>query len=121
MPSISNVPDDIPVVTVDRALDKPIADFGGVDNELGIQLLFEHLVEQGVTSVGYAGTDDATTSRVERWQSFHRLVRRHDIEVGATCRVFSVENGGNAGTTCLATCWSPASTEASSRASSGRR
>lgn len=94
MPSISNVPDDIPVVTVDRALDKPIADFVGVDNELGIQLLFEHLVEQGVTSVGYAGTDDATTSGVERWQSFHRLARRHDIEVGATFRgEFSVENG----------------------------
>lgn len=94
MPPIVTVPDDIPVVTVDRATDKPIADFVGVDNELGMQLLFEHLVEQGVTSVAYAGTDDATTSGVERWQGFHRLARRHDIEIGATYRgEFSVENG----------------------------
>lgn len=94
MPSIVNLPKDIPVVEVDRATDRPIADFVGVDNELGIQLLFEHLDGQGVRSVGYAGTDDATTSGVERWQSFHRLARRHGMEVGATFRgEFSVENG----------------------------
>lgn len=94
MPSIVNLPDEIPVVLVDRATDRPVADFVGVDNEVGLELVFEHLVEQGVTSVGYAGTDDATTSGVERWQSFHRLARRHDIQVGATFRSeFSVESG----------------------------
>lgn len=94
MPSIANVPDDIPVVAVDRATDRPIADFVGVDNELGFQLLFEHLAEQHVASVGYAGTDDATTSGVERWQSFNRLARRHGMEVGATFRgEFSLESG----------------------------
>jgi DNA-binding LacI/PurR family transcriptional regulator len=97
MPSIANVPDTIPVVTVDRATDRPITDFVGVDNELGMQLLFEHLAEQGVTTVGYAGADDATTSGVERWQSFHRLARRHGMEVGATFRgEFSIESGHGA-------------------------
>ncbi|WP_374945482.1 LacI family DNA-binding transcriptional regulator [Agreia sp.] len=94
MPSIANVPHDIPVVTLDRATDKPITDFVGVDNELGMELLFDHLAEQGVASVGYAGTDDATTSGVERWQGFNRLARRHGMEVGATFRgEFSIESG----------------------------
>ncbi|MFH8252576.1 LacI family DNA-binding transcriptional regulator [Microbacterium sp. B2969] len=94
MPSIVNLPDDIAVVAVDRATDKPISDFVGVDNELGIELIFEHLAEQGVTRVGFAGTDDATTNGVERWQSFHRLARRHGMEVGATFRgEFSLESG----------------------------
>lgn len=94
MPSISNVPDEVPVVTLDRATDKPVADFVGVDNELGLQLLFEHLAEQKVTSVAYAGTDDATTTGVERWQSYHRFASQHSIEVGASFRSeFGVESG----------------------------
>jgi len=47
-----------------------------------------------VKTVGFAGTDDATTNGVERWQSFHRLARRHGMEVGATFRgEFSLESG----------------------------
>lgn len=94
MPSITNLPDGIPVVEVDRATDRPIADFVGVDNELGIELVVEHLVAQGVERIGYAGTDDASTNGVERWESFHRLARRHGLDIGATFRnEFSIESG----------------------------
>lgn len=94
MPSIANVPQEVAVVAVDRATDRPIVDYVGVDNELGLELIFEHLAELGVATVGFAGTDDATTNGVERWQSVHRLARRHGMEVGATFRgTFSLECG----------------------------
>ena len=97
MPSILDLPQGIPAVEVDRATDRPVADFVGVDNDLGMALVFEHLTDQGVTSVGFAGTDDASTSGVERWESFHRLARVHGMKVGAAYRSeFSTESGAAA-------------------------
>ncbi|WP_409464991.1 LacI family DNA-binding transcriptional regulator [Amycolatopsis sp. GA6-003] len=95
--SLASLPGDVPVVEVDRATDRPVADFVGVDNLLGMQLLFEHLAEQDVASVAFAGADDATTVGVERWEGFHAMARRTGIDVRATYRSeFSIESGAGA-------------------------
>lgn len=97
MQSLANVPTGIPVVEVDRATDRPIADFVGVNNEAGMQLVFEHLADQHVSSVAFAGSDDASTNGVERWDSFLRLARRHGMDVRATYRSeFSTASGAAA-------------------------
>jgi DNA-binding LacI/PurR family transcriptional regulator len=94
MQSLANVPAGIPVVEVDRATDRPVADFVGVDNDLGMRLVFDHLAEQGVATVGFAGSDDASTNGVERWDGFLRLAREHGMQVGTTYRgEFSIQSG----------------------------
>lgn len=88
------LPDGTPVVQVDRATDTAVADFVGVDNERGIQLVLEHLKERGAESVVFAGSDDATSSGVERWEAFHRLAGRGGFDVGDGYRSeFSIASG----------------------------
>ena len=95
--ALANVPAGLTIVQVDRATDRPVADFVGVDNEAGMQLLFQHLVECGVGSVGFAGADDATSAGVERWDAFHRLAAANGLEVRGGHRTnFSVESGTTA-------------------------
>ncbi|GAA1712962.1 HTH-type transcriptional repressor PurR [Kribbella yunnanensis] len=95
--SLANLPEGFPVVQVDRATDRPVADFVGVDNLLGLQLVFEHLAEQNVATVAFAGSDDASINGVERWDAFHRLARQHSMTVRATYRSeFSFASGTGA-------------------------
>lgn len=51
MQSLANIPTGLPVVEVDRATDRPVADFVGVDNDIGMRLVVEHLAGLGVSSV----------------------------------------------------------------------
>lgn len=69
------------LVEVDRATNAPIADFVGVDNETGMRLVLEHLQEQGVRRVAFAGSDDASSNGVERWDAVRRFCRREGMEV----------------------------------------
>ncbi|MCA0252396.1 MAG: LacI family transcriptional regulator [Actinobacteria bacterium] len=95
--SLANIPAGFPTVEVDRATDRPVADFVGVDNTRGMELLFEHLSERQVASVAFAGADDASTNGVERWECFNRLAGRHGMEVSATYRGdFSTQSGAAA-------------------------
>jgi DNA-binding LacI/PurR family transcriptional regulator len=82
------------VVEVDRATDGPIADFVGVDNEAGMRLVLDHLARVGVRSVGYAGSDDASSNGVERWDATQRVSSQLGIDVTSSFRgEFSVETG----------------------------
>jgi LacI family transcriptional regulator len=84
----------IAIVEVDRATDNPIADFIGVDNESGMRQVLEHLHDIGVASIGYAGSDDASSNGVERWDAVQRHSARLGIEVTGHFRSeFSVEAG----------------------------
>lgn len=74
------------VVEVDRATDGPLADFVGVDNEVGMGLLIDHLRERGVRSLAFAGSDDASSNGVERWGAFRRLCGRDGLEVAGHYR-----------------------------------
>ncbi|WP_270887128.1 LacI family DNA-binding transcriptional regulator [Pedococcus sp. 5OH_020] len=82
------------IVEVDRATDSPVADFVGVDNETGMRLVIDHLKDIGVRSIGYAGSDDASSNGVERWDAVQRSSTRAGIEVTGHFRSeFSVESG----------------------------
>ena len=92
--SFANVPEGLPIVEIDRATDRPVADFVGVDNGVGLELVFDHLAAQGVTTVAFAGSDDTTSDGVERWDGFHTMARRHGMDVLATYRgEFSIPCG----------------------------
>ena len=92
--SMRSLGGDIAVVQVDRATDKPLADFVGVDNLMGLGLVMEHLADQGVSTIAYAGTDDASTNGVERWQAVQRLAADHDMTLTTSYRSeFSVAAG----------------------------
>lgn len=85
------------VVQVDRATNKPIADFVGVDNDTGIELILDHLKQQGVQTLGFAGSDDASSNGVERWDAFQRICRREQLVVSGQFRgEFSVASGAAA-------------------------
>ncbi len=91
------LPDGMAVVQVDRSTDRPIADFVGVDNEVGLRLVLDHLVERGVRTVGFAGSDQVTSSGVERWELFHRLAAQLGLRtVQGFRRDFSVASGAAA-------------------------
>ncbi|MBL0885252.1 LacI family transcriptional regulator [Myceligenerans sp. I2] len=96
--------DEIATVQVDRATSKTLADFVGVDNEVGLRLVFEHLRERGVTTIGYAGTDDASSNGVERWQAVQTLTAEHGMTLVSAFRSeFSVASGVAAADTILGT------------------
>lgn len=91
------------VVEVDRVTNGPVADFVGVDNETGIALILDHLKSQGVQTLGFAGSDDASSNGVERWDAFQRICRRERLEVSGQFRgEFSVASGVAAAETFLA-------------------
>lgn len=79
--AIKYLPDGVSVVQIDRSTDSSSADFVGVDNERGMQYVIDHLVDQGVSSVAFAGSDDATSNGVERWDAFHRLAERAGLDI----------------------------------------
>lgn len=78
----------------DRATNGPNADFVGIDNDTGMQLVIDHLEGLGVRTIGYAGSDDATSNGVERWDAVQRISQRRGIEVVGQFRgEFSVACG----------------------------
>jgi len=92
--ALRTLPAGLAIVQVDRWTDKRVADFVGVDNEIGLRLVLEHLRERGVTSVAYAGADDVTSSGIERWEMFHRLAAQTRLRaVEGFRRDFSVASG----------------------------
>lgn len=92
--SMRSLPAGLPVVQVDRATDLPIADYVGVDNEVGFRLIFEYLTNLGVKTVAFAASDDATLNGVERWDSFHKLAAEHELAITGTYRSeFSIASG----------------------------
>lgn len=72
---------EVPVVQIDRATDRALTDFVGVDNSAGMSLIVEHLAALGVTSLGYAGTDDASSNGVERRAAVEKLAAVHGMSL----------------------------------------
>ncbi|MFT4285125.1 MAG: substrate-binding domain-containing protein [Protaetiibacter sp.] len=101
--ALRTLPDGLAVVQVDRFTDRAIADFVGVDNEVGLRLVLDHLVELGVRSVAFAGSDQVTSSGVERWEMFHRLAEQRDLRtMPGFRRDFSIASGAAAADAFLA-------------------
>jgi LacI family transcriptional regulator len=88
------LPPNIAVVQLDRSAGVSAADFVGVDNAHGIRLVVDHLVDRGVRTVAFAGSDDITSNGAERWDAFQREVARTGLEMVATTRgEFSIASG----------------------------
>lgn len=60
----------VPVVQIDRVVGPACADFVGVDNDLGIGMLIDHLADAGARRVMYVGADDVNNNGRERWRAF---------------------------------------------------
>ncbi|HWT32407.1 MAG TPA: LacI family DNA-binding transcriptional regulator [Microbacterium sp.] len=83
-----------PVVQVDRTSEGSTADSVGVDNEMGMRLVLEHLRERGARSIAYVGADDVTSNGLARSTAFGSLVEGMPFEASAPIRgEFSVATG----------------------------
>ena len=86
--------ENVAVVQLDRSTGSSVADFVGVDNDAGIRLILEHLLERGVRSVVFAGADDITSNGAERWDAFQRAASASPLPVTAPFRgEFSIASG----------------------------
>lgn len=101
--AVRAVPATISVVQIDRSAGTSLADFVGVDNEVGMALALDHLRERGATSLVYVGADDLTSSGVERWNAFDRGADRTVFSIGEAFRGdFSLATGAAAADALLA-------------------
>jgi LacI family transcriptional regulator len=66
----------VPIVQIDRQVDRFPADYVGVDNTLGIRLALEHLAAQGCRSVAFVSDKTASSTGRSRLDAFHLTVPR---------------------------------------------
>ena len=69
-----------PLVQLDRRVEGIKTDFIGVDNDLAMDLIIDHLVEQGVRSVALVASDATTSAGRERRSAFERATARLGLE-----------------------------------------
>lgn len=103
VPAIRRVMESTPVVQVDRKVDRVDGDFVGVDNDAGMRLVLDHLVDRGVRRVTLASSDDANTAGRTRRLAYERLV--DELALSADEHVigtFSIEAGRRAADDLLA-------------------
>ena len=95
--ALRSLNDEIVVAQVDRSTAKPLADFVGVDNEVGMRLIVEHLHACGVRTLAYAGADDASSNGIERLANIQQLSAENSIEITGMFRSeYSVAAGAAA-------------------------
>lgn len=103
VPAIRRTMESTPVVQVDRKVDRVDGDFVGVDNDAGMRLILEHLLDRGVRRVTLASSDDANTAGRTRRLAYERLV--DELALTADEHVigtFSIETGRRAADILLA-------------------
>jgi LacI family transcriptional regulator len=88
----------VPIVEIDRQVDRLPADYVGVDNALGIRLTLEHLAGQGASTVAFVSDETASSTGRSRFDAFRLTVPRvPGLEMGETLLgSFSVEFGQEA-------------------------
>jgi LacI family transcriptional regulator len=88
----------VPVVQIDRYVDGVIGDFVAVDNESGIRLALDHLVDQGVHEVMFISDVAASSTGRSRLQAFRLAVRERPALLARPPMLgtFSIEFGRHA-------------------------
>lgn len=95
--AVRAIPAGTSVVQIDRSAGTSLADFVGVDNEIGIALALDHLAERGARSLAYVGADDLTSSGAERRIAFDRAADQAAFAIGEPIRGdFSLATGAAA-------------------------
>lgn len=103
VPAIDEAMRSVPVVQIDRKVDRLRGDFVGVDNDAAMRLILEHLAERGVRRVALASSDDANTAGRSRREAYERLVR--ELGLSADEHIigdFSIQAGRRAAEALLA-------------------
>ena len=80
-PALRRVAAGTPVVQLDRQVRRLGSDFVGVDNQLGLDLLVDHLVSAGARSVVLVGADATTSVGRERLSAFEAATARARLAV----------------------------------------
>lgn len=73
-PAIESAQRHVPVVQLDRRVNRLATDFVGVDNSTGIELVFDHLESTGVSTIAFVSSDDVTSAGRERREAYERAL-----------------------------------------------
>src|SRR5579875_3246622 len=87
-----------PIVQIDRQVDGFPADFVGVDNQLGIRLVLQHLAELGCRTIGFVSDDAASSTGRSRSDAIRAAVTQiPGLKLGPVLRgSFSIGFGSEA-------------------------
>ena len=89
MSPLERITKDIPIVVASGVPEKlPIACIVRSDDDEGIRLALEHLIELGHNRFAFVGTDDTVIARLRR-EAFEQVITEHDL--GARTRVDSCD------------------------------
>lgn len=93
----------VPVIQIDRKVDRIQGDFVGVDNYGGMRLILEHLAERGVRRVVLASSDNANAAGRTRREAYETLVEELGLNPDKhVIGNFSIETGREAAEELLA-------------------
>lgn len=88
----------LPLICVDRRIEGIDADFVGIDNARGIELILAHLKDRGVRSVALASSDNVTSVGQERQRAFSSYARELGFRVlPPVINAFDIDTGLLAG------------------------
>lgn len=90
--------DGFPVVLVNRRMDDPEVPSVTADDEAGVSMALQHLVDLGHTSIAYLAGPQETSTGKERLAAFRRVMKRHglDATMVARARQWSEDEGTRA-------------------------
>jgi LacI family transcriptional regulator len=80
-PALQRIDVDTPLVQLDRQVNGLASDFVGVDNQVGMDLVIDHLASCGVRSVVLVGSDRTTSVGQERRAAFDAAASRAGLTV----------------------------------------
>lgn len=90
----------VPLVQLDRRTEAPELDWVGVDDDLAMGLVVEHLAQRGAHEIAYVGSDLANSSNQDRLAGVRRHASRLGLELPPEWVIlgeFSAESGLRAG------------------------
>lgn len=96
----------VPIIQLDRSVEGLESDYVGVDNERGIELVLEHLVDDGARRIAFVSATEGSSSSRSRLAAFQHGIGRLGLTVEALpplLGAFSVAFGRTAVQQLLAT------------------
>ena len=83
--ALDEVPDDIPLVLLDRRVDGVRAPVIGSDNTAGAEMMIDHLISLGHTDVALISGPQATSTGRERFSAATRRLEHHGVPARSEC------------------------------------
>lgn len=77
--ALSSIADEVPVIQVDQSADGVDADWVGIDERHGIELLVAHLAAQGASTAAFVGGAPTDSSSRTRFETVQAVCSEHDI------------------------------------------